>query len=181
MPIIEISSSDKESCDDEFNVQNFCVGLKVSENDSSKNTERKETLSDKSPFDGPTSVSENSCEVEEVKVSPSILVKHLFISNEGDGNNNSLFPSDLITPHNYVVCQKETTSQQEEGAQQEDTPQPPVADIPFLAPPPFLCTLALFNAIHRLSLHVDAQFDALIAHVNDQCNLLEEYIMDLSS
>lgn len=48
MPIVKISSSDKESCDHNFNVQIFCEGLKGSNNNSCKKTDRKEILSDKS-------------------------------------------------------------------------------------------------------------------------------------
>ncbi|KAG8492554.1 hypothetical protein CXB51_009968 [Gossypium anomalum] len=44
----------------EFNVQNFCEGLKENEDDSWKKTKRKKSLSEKSQFDGLTLVSENS-------------------------------------------------------------------------------------------------------------------------
>lgn len=53
-----------ELCSDEFSVKYFYKGLKGSEDDSCKKAERQETLSDKSKFDDPTLMSENSYEVK---------------------------------------------------------------------------------------------------------------------
>ncbi|KAH1046709.1 hypothetical protein J1N35_037493 [Gossypium stocksii] len=67
----------EELYSDEFNVQNFCRGLKGNEDDSCKKIERKVTLSDKSQFDGPTLGSENSYEEVLMEKTSSALWKSL--------------------------------------------------------------------------------------------------------
>ncbi|MBA0798849.1 hypothetical protein Gohar_009403 [Gossypium harknessii] len=76
-------------------------------------------------------------------------------------------------------AQKVAAGHQGKDAPQEDAPQQ--ADIPSLAPPSSPRILVLLDAIHELSLCVDAYFDALTTHVNNWYNLLDERISDLAS
>ncbi|MBA0766062.1 hypothetical protein Gotri_015143 [Gossypium trilobum] len=84
----------------------------------------------------------------------------------------------ICNPEQTHQAQQVVAGHEGKDAPQEDAPQQ--ADIPSLAPPSSPRIPVLLDAIHELSLCVDAYFDALTTHVNNWYNLLDERISDLA-